>query len=66
MMVFEIVIVSLVRLPLPLRSDDSIDRLCQVLCVFISFMILLHLVQPDWAETFYGFVPSSVSDLSPA
>lgn len=30
-----------------------------VLAVFVSFMILLHLVKPDWREVFLGLVPSS-------
>ncbi|KAL7419824.1 Manganese transporter smf1 [Cryptotrichosporon argae] len=29
-----------------------------VLAVFISFMILLHLIQPEWREVFLGLVPS--------
>lgn len=29
-----------------------------VLCVFVSFMILLHLIQPEWREVFLGLVPS--------
>jgi metal iron transporter len=29
-----------------------------VLAVFVSFMILLHLIQPPWREIFLGLVPS--------
>ncbi|ORY29562.1 natural resistance-associated macrophage protein-domain-containing protein [Naematelia encephala] len=29
-----------------------------VLAVFVSFMILLHLVKPDWRQVFLGLVPS--------
>ena len=29
-----------------------------VLAVFVSFIILLKLVKPDWKEVFYGLVPS--------
>lgn len=31
-----------------------------VMAVFISFAILLHLIQPEWREVFLGLVPSSV------
>lgn len=31
-----------------------------VLAVFISFAILLHLIQPEWKEVFLGLVPSKV------
>ncbi|EIW69115.1 hypothetical protein TREMEDRAFT_31058 [Tremella mesenterica DSM 1558] len=29
-----------------------------VLAVFISFMILLHLIHPSWPDVFYGLIPS--------
>lgn len=29
-----------------------------VLAVFVSFMILLHLIKPEWREVFLGLVPS--------
>ena len=32
----------------------------QVLAVFVSFMVLLKLVKPDWGDVFFGFVPSKV------
>ena len=34
-----------------------------VLAVFASFMVLLHLVKPDWKDVFLGLVPSNVRDL---
>lgn len=33
----------------------------QVLAVFISFAILLNLIQPEWKEVFFGLLPSAVS-----
>ena len=33
---------------------------CQVMAVFVSFIILIKLVAPDWKEVFYGLVPSKV------
>lgn len=32
-----------------------------VLAVFVSFMILLDLIQPVWRDVFHGLVPSKVS-----
>ncbi|ORX36391.1 natural resistance-associated macrophage protein-domain-containing protein [Kockovaella imperatae] len=29
-----------------------------VLCVFASYLVLLHLVKPDWGQVFLGYVPS--------
>jgi len=57
MMFFEILIVSLVSEGMVHMPGVS----WQVLAVFVSFMVLLRLVRPDWGEVFYGFVPSKVS-----
>ena len=58
MVFFEIVIVTLVsfmRLVLGIEAD------VQVLCVFVCFMVLLHLIKPVWKDVFFGLVPSKVS-----
>lgn len=33
---------------------------CLVLAVFVSFIILLHQIQPVWPRVFEGYIPSKV------
>jgi metal iron transporter len=58
MVFFEIVIVTLVSCR-PHVVGDEAD--VQVLCVFVCFMVLLHLIKPVWKDVFFGLVPSKVS-----
>jgi len=44
-----------------ISCNKQVDESKQVFAVFISFVILLKLVAPDWKEVFYGLVPSRVS-----
>lgn len=57
MVFFEVVIVTLVS-PVGDRLNMADD---QVLCVFVCFMVLLHLIKPVWKDVFFGLVPSKVS-----
>ena len=59
MVFFEVVIVTLVS-PAGDRLNLADD---QVLCVFVCFMVLLHLIKPVWKDVFFGLVPSKVSSL---
>ena len=62
MLLFEILIVSLVCFDvfITLWKIFRIAADTQVLAVFVSFMVLLKLVKPDWGDVFFGFVPSKV------
>lgn len=69
MMFFEIVIVCLVSTVLvaspPRGMFQHPCKSCwlmeQVLAVFVSFAILLHLIKPQWKDVFFGLLPSAVS-----